>query len=295
MSNREYDYMIKTIDKNGMSFNGFQYPLKKGAKVAVSDWNPEPVCGRGIHGLVHYTREHYIQSNGLWIILKYRKGTEVVIDDGKIKVPYAWVVAWGAAQEIQQKYSELTGKPYIYNYAVQTAGYGSTQTAGYRSTQTAGYRSTQTAGYRSTQTAGAWSTQTAGYESTQIAGYRSTQTAESWSTQTAGYESTQTAGHKGTQIAGYGSTQTAGYRSTQIAGNGSVSIIRGEEGYCQHKGKVLQVMVVWDGEANEYIYLTKVISDKKKHHLTAIKKKGKWVLKDEITETERARFHKKEV
>ena len=65
-----------------------------------------------------------------------------------------------------------------------------------------------------------------------------------------------------------------------------MSIIRGKEGYCQHKGKVLQVMVVWDGEASEYIYLTKIISDKKKHRLTAIKEKGKWVLEDEVIEAE---------
>ena len=286
MSNREYDYMIKTINEDGTSFGGFQYPLKKGAKVVASDWNSKPVCGGGIHGLVHYTRNHYIQSNSLWIILKYRKGTEVVVGDEKIKVPYAWVVAWGTAQEIQQKYSELTGKPYVYSYAIQIAGEESTQIAGEESTQIAESWSTQTAGAQSTQTAGYGSTQTAGARSTQTAGYGSTQTAGYGSTQTAGEESTQTAEHESTQTAGARSTQTAGYGSTQTAGDGSVSIIRGKEGYCQHKGKVLQVMVVWDGEASEYIYLTKIISDKKKHRLTAIKEKGKWVLEDEVIEAE---------
>ena len=255
---KKYDYMIKTLDKNFRGYGGFQYPQKKGALVEAPDWNPAPKCGGGIHGTVAWTEKHYIQKNSIWVILKFIRDEAVVIDDEKIKVPRAWVVDWGTAEEMQRKWEEFTGAKYEFDYAAQTAGYKSTQTAGY------------------------WSTQTAGYESTQTAGDESTQTAGDYSTQTAGSKSTQTAGYKSTQTAGYESTQTAGDESTQTAGGGSVSIIRGQTGFCQHRGKVLQVLTFYDYDDEEYVFLTKIINDQKKHKFTAVKKNGEWVLKDEI-------------
>jgi len=278
---KKYGYMIKTINKDGTSYNGFKYPLKKGAKVEVKDWNCKPKCGGGIYGLIHETKYHYIENKELWIILKYEKGTEVIIDDEKIKVPYAWVVDWGEAGYIQNLFEKLTGKKYEYDYAIQTAGYNSTQKAGNYSTQTAGYSSTQTAGNYSAQTARNDSIQKAGIYSTQKAGSCSTQTAGDESIQKAGDYSTQTAGDNSTQTAGDNSTQTAGSKSTQRAGNGSISIIRGMVGYCKHKGKVLQILVFYDNDKNEYIYLTKIITDNKKHKLEAVEnERGEWELKD---------------
>ena len=162
--------MIKTISKDGTAYGGFKYPLRKGAIIKAPDWNSEPVCGGGLHGLIHETEDHYIENHGLWIILEYKKGTEVFIDNNKIKVPEAKIIDWGEAGYIQELFAKLTVKQYQYDFAIQTAGNVSTQTAGYRSTQIAGYRSTQIAGNVSTQIAGDISTQIAGDISTQIAG-----------------------------------------------------------------------------------------------------------------------------
>ena len=275
---KKYDYMIKTLDKNFCGYGGFQYPQKKGALVEAPDWDPAPKCGGGIHGTVAWTGKHYIQKNSIWVVLKFVHKEAVVIDNEKVKVPRAWVVDWGTAEEMQRKWERLTGTKYQFDYAVQTAGHKSTQITGNESTQIAGNYSTQTAGYESTQIAGYKSTQTAGNESTQTAGDESTQTAGHYSTQTAGNYSTQTAGDY--------SAQVAGDESTQTAGGGSVSIIRGQMGFCRHKGKVLQVLTFYDFEDEEYVFLTKIITDSKKHKLTAVKENGEWVLKDEIIKEE---------
>ena len=105
---KKYGYMIKTVNKNMEGYNGFKYP--KRGKVVALDWNPKPVCGGGIHGLIHETEKHYIEKNDIWLVLKYKKGTEVVIDNEKIKVPYAWVVFAGTAEEAQRKFERLTRK-----------------------------------------------------------------------------------------------------------------------------------------------------------------------------------------
>lgn len=84
------------------------------------------------------------------MVLSYDENKAVVIDDEKIKVPEAFVVAYGTAQEMQEMFGVLTEQAYVYDFADQTAGNGSTQIAGDGSTQTAGDESTQTAGNGST-------------------------------------------------------------------------------------------------------------------------------------------------
>lgn len=219
---KEYGYMIKSVDiskdkKYGLGLRGFKYPLKKGAKVIALDWNKEKICKGGIFGLIHETKNHYIIDRELWMILKYTKGKEVIVDDSKIKVPYAWIVDWGNAAKIQQIYKDLTGKDYCYNYSFQKNSDGSVQKAG--------------------------------------------------------------------DI----SVQTAGYASTQTAGDGSISIIRGKVGFCKHigNGNVLQVLCFCDFVKNNYIFLTKIINDNKKHKLEAIKENNNWILRDTIIEEEK--------
>ena len=42
-------YLLRTSDKDGKSHGGFQWP--KEGYVEAPDWNPEPTCGGGLHGL----------------------------------------------------------------------------------------------------------------------------------------------------------------------------------------------------------------------------------------------------
>jgi len=238
-------YMIKTVDKNLQGYDGFQYP-KKGL-VTAPDWNPKPVCGDGLHGLIHETKDHCIKDGDIWMVLKYIKGEEIIIGDNKIKVPRAWVVGYGTAGEMQALFKKRTDKPYVYGYAMKKAGDGSILTAGSWSTLTAGSWSTLTAGDGSTLTADNWSTLTAGDGSTLKVG--------NWSTLTAGNWSILTAGNWSILTAGDGSILTAGDGSTLTAGDGSVCTVYGD---CevQFEGEVTLVLIYnkhyviskkWDG------------------------------------------------
>ena len=42
--------ILRFADKDGTSYGGFQHPMKVGESITVPDWNPDAVCGGGIHG-----------------------------------------------------------------------------------------------------------------------------------------------------------------------------------------------------------------------------------------------------
>ncbi len=234
----KYGYMIKTVNKNLQGYKGFQYP-KKGL-VEAPDWNNEPICGGGIHGLIHETKKHYIEDGNIWMVLKYIRDEEVTIEDEKIKVPRAWVIGYGSAEEMQALFEKKTGKPYTYNYAIRKGNNYSTLKAGNHSTLTAGNHSMLEAGHHSALTA------------------------KNSSTLTAGYNSVLTAGGYSTLKAGNHSTLTAGNHSMLEAGDNSICIIRGRQCTVKFTGQVTLVFVrtkkhyivskKWDGRKYK-IYL----------------------------------------
>lgn len=42
--------ILKCCNEDGTTYNGFQWPLTVGATVEPQSWNPEPLCGNGLHG-----------------------------------------------------------------------------------------------------------------------------------------------------------------------------------------------------------------------------------------------------
>ena len=46
-------YFMRTTDAQGRAHGGFQWPMEVGAIVTAPDWNPKPVCGGGLHGLLN--------------------------------------------------------------------------------------------------------------------------------------------------------------------------------------------------------------------------------------------------
>jgi len=42
--------ILRCCEKDGTSYNGFKWPLIVGAHVEPTSWNPEAVCGNGLHG-----------------------------------------------------------------------------------------------------------------------------------------------------------------------------------------------------------------------------------------------------
>src|SRR5213075_1264052 len=73
----------------GEAHSGFFWPLTPGAKVKAPDWNQEPKCGGGLHGLLN--------GEGDWDLLNWAVDavailfeadpTTVVDIGGKVKVP----------------------------------------------------------------------------------------------------------------------------------------------------------------------------------------------------------------
>ena len=264
----EYGYMLKSIiEKDGKLISvydsTFIYPKKKGALIEAKNWDPEPECSGGIYGLIHETEDHHIVDYDVWLILKYKKSEAVIVDGNKIKVPRAWMVAWGNKEEIQRQFERLTGKEYTYDYAIQITSHSKkTQKAWNKSVQIAKEEAIQKAGFHSVQIGGDFTKQTIGSSGIQIAGICSAQR-------------------------GGGETiQIAGWASIQEAERGSISILRDKQGYCQHDGKVLQILVFYDYEDDGYVFLTKIIADDKRHHLRAVKVDGEWKLYDRIIEDE---------
>ncbi len=257
--NKKYMLGLRTCDANMTSYGGFKWP--ESGPVTCPDWNPEPVCGGGLHFLLWGEGDGELldwSKDAVWMVIKAKANEVVIIDDKKAKAPSVEVVFCG-------KRDEATA--YLANHGAQgraisggtatagdrgtatagdrgtaTAGYGGTATAGDRGTATAGYGGTATAGDYGTATAGDYGTATAGDYGTATAGYRGTATAGDGGTATAGDGGTATAGYGGTATAGYGGTATAGYGGTATAGYGGTMIIK------RWNGKRYKFSVAYVGE-----------------------------------------------
>ena len=88
-------YGLRKIRKNGNNyFNDFVWPLEVGAEVEAPDWNPEPVCGGGLHCLpngdgnwdLFFSYGHY------WAVLEFDEKDMVLIDSEKCKVKKCKIV-----------------------------------------------------------------------------------------------------------------------------------------------------------------------------------------------------------
>ena len=232
MARRKYDYMIKTLrEKDGklLAYGDFEYPKKKGALVLPEKWSPEPECGNGIHGTVGWTPQHYIEDNDVWIILKYVRDEAVIINNDKIKVPRAWMVAWGEAEPIQKMWENLTGHKYEYDYVVRTAGDNATITAKGYAIITAGDNATITAEDDAVITAKYNATIKVKDAATVDTGYVATIITEDDAVITTGNSATITTGDCVTITAGDNAIITTGNYVAITAGNGSVITIKGKE------------------------------------------------------------------
>jgi hypothetical protein len=189
---------LRTTDKDGKAYGGFQWPREVGAVVTAPDWQATATCGQGLHGLLDGLGDasHLsFDADAIWWIVEADDAIDL---DGKHKFASCRVVAFGPRHEVTPQLYALRPGP-IHGLAL-TGGYGSTLAGGDESTLAGGDRSTLTGGDRSTLTGGDRSTLAGGDESTLTGGDRSTLTG--------GYGSTLTGG--------YGSTLTGGYGSTLI-------------------------------------------------------------------------------
>ena len=196
------DFLLKTVRLDGAAWGGFRWTLDEGAEVIAPDWDPTPVCGGGLHGLLNGAGNGSLinwSTDAVWIVAEIPDDETVVDVDGKVKVRRCIVRHVGvktSAPEFLAAHGHTEGVV----AGTATAGNRSTATAGYAGTATAGNRGTATAGNRGTATAGNYGTATAGDDGTATAGNRGTATAGDYGTATAGDAGTATAGDRGTII-----------------------------------------------------------------------------------------------
>ena len=203
-------WLLKTVAADGAADGDFVWPLEVGAEVTAPDWDPTPVCGGGLHGLLDGRGNGSLinwSTDAVWIVAEIPDDETVVDLDGKVKVRRC----------IVRHVGDKTSAPEFLAAHGHTEGvvYG-TATAGVSGAATAGDYGTATAGVSGTATAGDYGAATAGNDGTATAGYYGTATAGNRGTATAGNRGTATAGDDGTATAGVSGTATAGERGTII-------------------------------------------------------------------------------
>jgi hypothetical protein len=134
--------VLRTCDKDLRSYGGFQWPAE--GEVVAPDWNSEPVCGGGLHGLLWGEGDGALlnwDEDARWLVVEVL-ATEYVSIDGKVKFPRGTVVFCGDRLEATTYLSEHGGAGRAIVGGTATAGDGGTATAGYGGTATAGYGGT---------------------------------------------------------------------------------------------------------------------------------------------------------
>ena len=179
--------ILRTTNSEGKSYSDFQWPLKVGASVEAPDWNPEPQCGNGLHGLLWGAGAGSLldwYSDAKWLVVEI---DEYVDLDGKVKFPRGVVVHVG---------DQISATSYIYGRAPRgtvvvgasvLVGRNQFAAVGYKGTATAGDGGNATAGYKGAATAGYGGTATAGYKGTATAGKKGTLRIEWWDNKTERY------------------------------------------------------------------------------------------------------------
>ncbi len=115
---------LRTTDAKGLAHGGFQWPLEVGAVVTAPDWNPSPVCGGGLHGLLNGLGDsHHLSfaTDAIWWIVEAENAVDL---GGKHKFQTCRVVAFGTRHEIAAQLYALV--PGSIHGSTLTGGYGST-------------------------------------------------------------------------------------------------------------------------------------------------------------------------
>ena len=92
--------VVRTCAADGGSHNGFKYPLTVGAIVACPDWQPTPVCGNGLHGLLNGIGDWALVDSGaerVWQVIGVLRSEVVAIDGDKVKFPRGKILYSGSA------------------------------------------------------------------------------------------------------------------------------------------------------------------------------------------------------
>ena len=130
------DFLLKTVKADGTARGGFQWPLDEGAEVAAPDWDPTPVCGGGLHGLLNGAGIGGLidwSTDAVWIVAEIPDDETVVDLDGKVKVRRCMVRHVGDKTSVPE-FLAVHGHTEGVVSGTATAGVSGTATAGERGT-----------------------------------------------------------------------------------------------------------------------------------------------------------------
>jgi len=143
-------FVLRVNDANNQSRDGFKYP--DGGPISAPDWNPNPVCGGGLHGWEHgigdvRAASQLYAENARWLVISVEDSPDNLVRlDGKVKFRSGEVLFVG-------------DMPSAAAYIVANGGgrsgmIGASVSAGDMGSATAGYMGSATAGYMGSATAG---------------------------------------------------------------------------------------------------------------------------------------------
>ena len=118
---------------NGQQTNADPFTWPAAGPVACTDWDPNPVCGGGLHGLLYGEGSAFCLSwnpDDLWLVFAADPDSVVIIDGDKAKVPAAEVLFCG---------DRLGATTFLNEHAPGHVIHGITLTGGDRATLSALY------------------------------------------------------------------------------------------------------------------------------------------------------------
>jgi hypothetical protein len=197
MKQRNKVYILRTCNPDMTSYDGFQWPIE--GPVVATDWDPEPICGGGLHGLLKGCGDSYhlsLSPDAKWVVFSAYED-EVVDLKGKVKVPRGEVVLCGTQEETTSFLAkEYPGSP-IVEVAVAVAC-EQIATSGYRGIAVAGNFGEATVGSYGTAVSGPFGRAVAEYMGTAITGNYGEAITENCGEAIAGNFGKATAGDNGT-------------------------------------------------------------------------------------------------
>ncbi len=217
--------VMKVVGPDMRSYGGFLWP--ESGYVEAPDWDPQPACGRGLHGWLNgqgdYTCQSFTEIDGAkWLILEVDNFIDLV---GKVKFQSCTVVHCGTRQTATNYLLQAGISGPIIGVTV-SGGPNSRVSGGDGSTVSGGPNSRVSGGYGSTVSGGPNSRVSGGDGSTVSGGDGSTVSGGDGSTVVGGYGSTVSGGYGSTVSGGPNSRVSGGDGSTVSGGTGSVLILR---------------------------------------------------------------------
>lgn len=218
-------FVLRTCDVNLRAHGGFQWP--ESGFVECPDWNPEPKCGHGLHGLLKGCGDAATlgaDKDAKWLVVEVND--EDIVDlGGKVKFSRGNVVFCGdrsgAVSFLVDKHPDL---PIVFKTITNLNTDVSERTGDYGTT-IVGDRSFAYSGHWGVAWAGRRGTAIAGINGDACVGDNGMATVGDRGVATVGYGGGAFAGTDGIANAGHHARAEAGSRARATSGNFGVSIV----------------------------------------------------------------------